>query len=109
MFRHYCYLYRKLPRNMIGDEHLFGDKDDSDSDEKGGGGKSGKSAKFVDPIRDEFRIYKTKQLRLDEIFAEAKRYPEKNEVLYEYDPDKDGLKFGFEIAMKIHKRVNLFQ
>jgi len=32
MFRDYSYLYKKLPRNVIDDENLFGEKDDSDSD-----------------------------------------------------------------------------
>ena len=41
----------------------------------------------MDPIRDEFRIYKTKELRLPEIFEEANRYSEKPMSLFIYDPD----------------------
>lgn len=78
------------------------EEDDSDSDAKNG------SSKKVDPIADEFRIFKTKELRLDEIMEEAKRQ-NMSDLLFQYDPDNDGLTFSFDIALKIHKRVNMFQ
>ena len=96
MFRDFCYLYRKLPQNDDNDG-----SQDSSSDGKGG------VQKLVDPIQDEFRIFKLKQLRLDEIYAEAKKQG-RSPSLFVYDPDDDNLQFGLDIALKIHKRVNLF-
>ena len=44
----------------------------------------------MDPIKDEFRIFKLKQLRLDEIYAEAKKL-NRSSSLFMYDPDDDNL------------------
>ena len=73
MFRLFCYLYRRLPADE-------GMEDDSDSD---------KGKRTTDVIKDEFRIYKTKELRIDEIMAEAKILG-MSESLFSYDPDNDG-------------------
>ena len=101
MFRDYCFLFRKLPIGApeARTEIAAGDE---------GTGQVGKLRKLLDPIKDEFRIYKTKELRIDEILAIAKRF-EKEECLFHFDPDADGLDFNIETALKIHKRVNLFQ
>ena len=102
MFKDYCFLYRKLPKDTIEEaQDLFKKGDDSDSDK-------GVYKKQIDPIRDEFRIYKSKELRVDEIMKEGKKAGY-HQSLFKYDPDDDGFLFGLEMAMKIHKRVNLFQ
>lgn len=104
MFRDYCFLFRKLPIGAPEARTEIAAGDSSDEV----GGQVGKLRKLLDPIKDEFRIYKTKELRIDEILAIAKRF-EKEECLFHFDPDADSLDFNIETALKIHKRVNLFQ
>jgi hypothetical protein len=63
MFRDFCFLFRRLPKDIddsVKDPLIKKEELDSDSDK-------GIYKKSIDPIKDEFRIYKTKELRLDEI------------------------------------------
>jgi len=60
MFRYYCYLYRKLPKETENEVTI--DSDSSEQETKN---------KDIDVVGDEFRIFKSKELRLEEIGREA--------------------------------------
>lgn len=95
MFRYYCYLYRKLPKETENEITI-----DSDSSEQ-------ETKQVIDVVGDEFRIFKSKELRLEEIGQEAQKL-NVHSSLFKYDPDDDELDFSIETAIKIHKRVILF-